>query len=216
MPRLTERSSLDTVGLAGSPSVAGLNGGVRGGSDSSIARFWAKVAKTPTCWLWTASVSGGGGMKHGQASWPGRSPQKAHRLAWELTRGPIPAGQQVNHHCDRPLCCNPDHLYLGSQRDNMRDASERGRLTVSRRRKLTLAQRLAIYHMPDAPGLSTRLATAYGVSKTCVYMTRQGRFLGSGAWHGTVQSFAQAHANGNEIGDRAFHGREALLSADVV
>ena len=56
----------------------------------------------------------------------------AHRLAWELTFGPIPDGLHVLHACDNPPCIRPDHLMLGTQRANMRDAGRKGRLGVGK------------------------------------------------------------------------------------
>jgi hypothetical protein len=52
---------------------------------------------------------------------------RAHRVAWEAHNGPVPDGLFVLHHCDNRLCCNPDHLYVGTKADNMRDMSKRGR-----------------------------------------------------------------------------------------
>jgi hypothetical protein len=55
---------------------------------------------------------------------------RAPRLAWTLLRGEIPVGLSVCHRCDTPLCVNPDHLFLGTQRDNMYDAIAKGRLKM--------------------------------------------------------------------------------------
>ena len=80
-------------------------------------RFWSKVEKTRGCWFWTGHTNGAG---YGLLLYDGRK-QLAHRIAWELTHGPIPKGELILHRCDTPACVNPDHLRLGTQRDNMRD-----------------------------------------------------------------------------------------------
>jgi hypothetical protein len=87
--------------------------------------FWRHVEPEPNsgCWLWTASL---GSTGYGQAfnGWPkshGRRVTGAHRVAWELTHGEIPAGLGVLHRCDVPLCVNPQHLFLGTSADNLRD-----------------------------------------------------------------------------------------------
>lgn len=56
-----------------------------------------------------------------------RKTLSAHRFAWELHFGPIPPGQQVLHRCDLRACVNPDHLFLGTQGDNVRDCVNKGR-----------------------------------------------------------------------------------------
>jgi hypothetical protein len=71
------------------------------------------------CWLWTGTRTGGGYGK-----WLG---QRAHRFAYSAAKGAIPAGMFVCHACDNPLCVNPDHLWLGSHSDNMRDMDRKGR-----------------------------------------------------------------------------------------
>jgi hypothetical protein len=89
-------------------------------------RFWPKVdrgAGPDACWPWTASTTHG----YGQIGVPGTRPHKAHRVAWELTNGPIPDGLLVCHRCDNPPCCNPAHLFLGTNADNMRDMVAKGR-----------------------------------------------------------------------------------------
>jgi len=92
-------------------------------------RFWAKVERGEGCWLWTASRTSTG---YGQINVDHR-PLKAHRVAWELTYGPIPDGLFVCHHCDVPLCCRPDHLFLGNDADNMRDCAAKGRNGMTRK-----------------------------------------------------------------------------------
>lgn len=86
-------------------------------------RFWMKVNKTDGCWLWTAATFAYG---YGIFRVDGRN-QYAHRVAWELTNGPIPDGLSCLHRCDVPGCVNPDHLFLGTQGDNARDRNAKGR-----------------------------------------------------------------------------------------
>ena len=97
-------------------------------------RFWAKVLKTPTCYLWTASTTGGGrhdSSPYGQimVRLPDGSPtmRYAHRVAWELANGPIPAGLFVLHRCDVTTCVRVSHLFLGTHDDNMVDQWTKGR-----------------------------------------------------------------------------------------
>lgn len=132
------------------------------------------------CHVWTGYRLG---LKqlHGGIGWSrryGNTPAYTHRVAWELAHGPIPTGQQINHHCDNGLCVRLDHLYLGTQLDNMRDASARGRFTVAKRsRALTPEQRLWIYEQPERPGLADALAAQFGVTRGCIYTIRRGRFV---------------------------------------
>jgi hypothetical protein len=89
-------------------------------------KFWSRVNKTETCWLWTGrvDVSGYGVFRvYGR----GVCSIKAHRYAWELTKGPIPEGLRVLHRCDVRACLNPAHLFIGTDADNMRDKCEKGR-----------------------------------------------------------------------------------------
>jgi HNH endonuclease len=91
------------------------------------AIFWQRVKQgtTAECWPWIAKSKLAYG--YGAVNWDGRV-QSAHRLAYELTYGPIAPGLHVLHNCDNPGCCNPNHLRLGSHADNMRDAAIRSRM----------------------------------------------------------------------------------------
>lgn len=95
-----------------------------------IERFWAKVeVRESGCWEW-------GGKRHrqGYGEIVGTNHQAclAHRISWELNVGPIPDGMVVCHHCDNPPCVRPEHLFLGTQADNVRDMITKGRNTPVR------------------------------------------------------------------------------------
>lgn len=75
------------------------------------------------CWIWNKSTKEG---RYGQIS-VGRKMERVHRVSWNLYFGEIPSGMYVLHKCDNPLCVNPAHLFIGTQKDNMDDMIEKGR-----------------------------------------------------------------------------------------
>jgi hypothetical protein len=79
--------------------------------------FWAKVNKTETCWLWTASTCGRN-RRYGKFGIGYPRTMLAHRWSWETANGPIPAGMQVDHICRVTLCVNPSHLRLATNKQN--------------------------------------------------------------------------------------------------
>ena len=93
--------------------------------EKDLARFEALVSPEPMsgCWLWTGSLypSGYGRRRIGTVT------RVASREAWRLYRGPIPSGLCVCHRCDNPPCVNPDHLFLGTIKDNAYDMIAKGR-----------------------------------------------------------------------------------------
>jgi hypothetical protein len=84
--------------------------------QSSEERFWAKVNKTDTCWLW---IGGQNGVGYGVA-WPDGKQTYAHRFAYELLVGPIPSGLDLDHLCRVRYCVRPDHLEPVTRQENLR------------------------------------------------------------------------------------------------
>lgn len=120
-------------------------------------RFWAKVKKTEDCWLWTAALN-----SDGYGSIP---PHKAHRLSWQLHFGPIPDGLFVCHRCDVRHCVRPDHLFLGTQQDNVNDMRRKGRAVLMGAVRLSDSQIVAIRQRYANGGVTQRaLAVEFGTS----------------------------------------------------
>jgi hypothetical protein len=86
-------------------------------------RFWSRVEpKESGCWEWTTRGPGG----YGRFKAGGKN-LLAHRVSWEINVGPIPDGLLVLHRCDNPPCIRPSHLFVGTQKDNLRDMQAKGR-----------------------------------------------------------------------------------------
>ncbi len=141
------------------------------------ARFWRQVKKRgpDQCWPWISSSRTTG---YGVISLGGRGSGKilAHRAAWILTHGSIPklSGYHsgvVRHKCHNRLCCNPDHLEIGTQADNVNDMWRRKRGPKGNTR-LTKAQ---IAKIRSDPRSSRQLAPIYDVSDAHIRSIRQGR-----------------------------------------
>lgn len=128
--------------------------------------FWGKVSvgHPGGCWGWNGSTDNFG---YGRLQHEGRN-QPAHRISWEMTNGPIPAGLCVLHRCDNPPCANPEHLFLGTKKDNMMDAAAKGRIAT--RPKLTPSDAEIIR---ASAGRGIDLARQFNVSQALISMVRQ-------------------------------------------
>ena len=98
--------------------------------QSRVRRFMAKVSPEPNsgCWLWDGAIVPDG---YGSLYWGKPYSIKAHRAAWIICNGPIIEDLQVLHRCDVRCCVNPDHLFLGTNADNVEDRVAKGRSAVA-------------------------------------------------------------------------------------
>jgi HNH endonuclease len=137
--------------------------------DASAARFWAKVDRGDGsgCWLWTGATEFGG---YGHLTRNQRD-KTAHRFSWELHYGPIPKGRLVCHWCDVKLCVRPDHLWLGTNDQNMADAKAKGRMHLGEAHgmaKLTSNAVDDIRRRAAAGATQASLAREYGVHQSAI------------------------------------------------
>lgn len=131
-------------------------------------RFWGKVniKSDNECWEWTA-----GGLPQGYGRiLIQRRGILTHRLAYELTHGPIPKGMCILHKCDNPPCCNPNHLFLGTYLDNNRDKSAKKRInppygTKEPNHKLTEKDVVKIRQLYKNGTYQKNIATQFNVSQ---------------------------------------------------
>ncbi len=138
-------------------------------------RLQARTIMQPGCWGWTGSRTPSGYARIGF----GRQTYRAHRASWQVHRGPVPAGLCVLHRCDNPICTNPDHLFLGTDLDNIRDRDAKGRQARQRGEASGAAKlcevdvraiRAALGYRND-----TALARRYGVTRSLISSIRHRR-----------------------------------------
>ncbi len=118
------------------------------------------------CWLWTGPTSNG----YGRVRIGGRQTVQATHVAYVVAHGPIPPGLRVLHHCDTPLCVRPEHLFVGTQSDNLTDAAIKGRI----RTKLTASDVRVIRTRLASGELHRHIAEAFGVASSTIGYIKRG------------------------------------------
>ena len=140
-------------------------------SDAEYADWFQHQLKPEgDCKVWT-----GGRHQYGYGTATRNGVYRSHRIAYTLVHGAIPSGSQVRHLCDNPPCCNPDHLVIGTHKENARDMMLADRTTSS----LSWKQVEEIRHAGEAVGwcygTQTLLAREYSVALGVVHSIRKGR-----------------------------------------
>ena len=127
------------------------------------------------CWEWTGAKSNGYGVI-GEGRHGGRT-FKAHRVAWSLANGEIPAGMDVCHKCDNRACVRVDHLFVGTRRDNMADCVAKGRTARGAQRKNTKLTPESVRSIRIEYETMTQaaLAAKYGVAASTIQQVVDGR-----------------------------------------
>lgn len=115
-----------------------------------------------SCWGWKGSVDSYG-KGYGRMNF--RKGLKAHRASWMIHNGPIPDGLRVLHKCDNRICTNPEHLFLGTLKENSADAAIKGRV----RKKLSKEQVTEIRRLLSLGIEGKKIAEQFNVSKTSIY-----------------------------------------------
>lgn len=126
-------------------------------------RFWNKVHfidDATSCWEWRAGLhpTGYGTLQIG------RGYELAHRISYRLAHGAIPDGAHILHKCDNPACVRPDHLFVGTHADNMRDMAKKGRMNGGHGVKLNPAKVRQIRQLNAEGATQQSLADQFGVA----------------------------------------------------
>lgn len=132
------------------------------------------------CWIFTnkGAPSSVPNKAYGRYQ-TGRKSYMAHRRAYELYHGPIPEGMLVCHRCDNPKCCNPEHLFLGTNEDNTRDALVKSRLRMGTECGTSKLTRNEVLAIRDDIRPSGEVSKQYGIHRGSVWTLRRGITYGS-------------------------------------
>lgn len=151
--------------------------GSRGLTHTLAARLAARTIKDPIsgCWNIQGCKVGPNGYGQIMRDAPSRRLIYAHRAAWELAHGAIPADLRVLHKCDNPRCVNPSHLTLGTQRENIHDSIAKGRRNAFGRQKLQPTDVRVIRERSKAGHSHNAIALDFGLARHTVTDIVRGR-----------------------------------------
>ena len=141
---------------------------------SVLNRWTAKVEKSNGCWIWRGAIGSHGYGHMLIEKTPVHKADVAHRISWQLHRGDIPNGLQVLHKCDNRRCVNPDHLFLGTQKENIADCIAKNRFKYLRA-KLTISQVLEIKRAIAVGETCESISKKYGVIGKSIRNIKNGK-----------------------------------------
>jgi hypothetical protein len=148
--------------------------------EQTFNRFVRRAHDPNTCWEWSGKITSAGYAELSLWKNGTTTVAKAHRVSYRLHVGPIPPGMFVCHTCDNPPCCNPQHLFLGTPRDNTRDmilkgrgrnSDEAARGEANGHAKLTSEQ---VIEIRQSRLTAAELAQRYGVGESAIRKVRHG------------------------------------------
>ena len=137
-----------------------------------VDRFWKKVEKSDSCWQWKCAIDDAG-----YGRFKGEKQDRSHRISYELFFGEIPKNLSVLHKCDNRGCVRPDHLFLGTQVENIQDAVHKKRMAFgsrSARSKLTEYTVRKIKDLYSNGVNQVRLAYRFNVSQPSISLIVRG------------------------------------------
>ena len=150
--------------------------------ESLPFKFHNRTSKSGGCWIWVGNIHPDFG--YGRLFFEGKN-LLAHRVSYELHHGTIRGGMFVCHRCDNPPCVNPEHLFLGTQKDNMQDMSRKGRANGGRFKGekhhnslLTDEQASEIKGLLSLPyfhGKYAQMGRAFSVDECAIHHIKSGR-----------------------------------------
>ena len=131
-------------------------------------RIETKIMPEPNsgCWIWL----GGTNQKNYGHIWSSelKRHERAHRMVYEILNSPIPVGLHLLHRCDNPYCVNPDHMFVGTNAENMADRDAKGRQASGARNGNARLTEDKARQILLAPGTITEIARQFGISRTNV------------------------------------------------